>query len=149
MRARLADADPEPGERELPEILREAASARVNALHTDERHGDDVAPVASCRQQRDRDAHDGIDAAEHDAGQKTELEVAQHQIELDPLEQDGEQVSVEVVERADQHEDGTNTYRRRLATTGTDVSPSGSSDDSDAATPRFTDPPKLAMVAAC
>ena len=53
--ARLADAHPEPGEKQLPEVLREAACRRQRAPEH-ERHRHDGRAIAAVGKHRDRDA---------------------------------------------------------------------------------------------
>ncbi len=97
---RLADADPDAGQREGRDARGEAAT-KCHRAPEGERHRHDVAPVQAVGNARDRDAEDRIEQHEAEAGEQPHHGVAERELLLDRLDQDVEDGAVEKVEGID------------------------------------------------
>jgi hypothetical protein len=102
---RLADADEDARERQLPEAMGQAGRGRSQAPQSD-RHRGDAAARAAVGQARDGDADRGVEDREREAEQKAQLRIRQAEIPLDVVTQHREDQSVHDAEQLDQEQDG-------------------------------------------
>jgi hypothetical protein len=102
--AGLADAHADARQHQVGEAVRRAAQ-RGEAAPQGDRGGDDQGPVAALGVAGDRDAEDGVEHRERQAGHHADLPVGQAEILLDGFGQDGDHLPVHEVQHVDQHQE--------------------------------------------
>ena len=105
--SRLADGDAHASRQKLAEAAGQAAERGHTAPHR-EACGNDIAARGFVGQSRDRQAGDGVEEGEAQAGQQSKLAIAQMKFMPDRLHQYRQNLAIDEVEDIDEHQDAQN-----------------------------------------